>query len=326
VNKRLRDLILYCDRPSDSVNQLAGRLSCRRLVHSPKRKLRSTAGALVVNYGTSVVPPWVGSKSIILNPSDKIVNAISKVKAHELFTKAAVPTLELTVAGSEAAKWLQEGSGVLCRRDGLSGGKGITYVPKGSQSPLPVADFYAKYFPKTHEYRAHVFRGRLIDLTQKRLKKGASKDETAVAESKIVRSLENGWVHTHEGLDLPGDRHKRLEEAAIGAVAALGLDFGAVDILLFVPDKGPRKGTDVLGVAEVNTAPGLGNEKTLKAYQDAITEYYKSTAEVRRVPMPVRRRRERRNVLVWVNTRKGNKVQRVRERMVYPNDPRIVKG
>jgi hypothetical protein len=326
MKRPLRDLIFYCDRPSDSVRELSRRLNARRLFGGARRRLRSTSGALLVNYGTSHAPGWeVGPKSIVLNPPDKVVNAISKVKAHEYFLQHGVPCLECTTEIGLATKWVQEGSGVLCRRDGLSGGRGIVFIPKGSPDPLPKSDFYTKYFPKTHEYRAHVFRGRLIDLTQKRLKNGAKKDENATAEAKIVRSLDNGWVHTHEALDLPGTRRARLEEVACAAVSALGLDFGAVDILLYTPDKGPRKGTDVVAVAEVNTAPGLGNEVTLKAYEDAIQELYSNTADSRRVPIPVRRRKIKRSVLVWITTKKGNRVQRYRDRWVYADTGELVK-
>jgi hypothetical protein len=247
------------------------------------------------------------------------------VKSHERFIDSGVPALEQTTEPDVAAKWLQEGYGVLCRRDGLSGGRGITYVPKGSSDPLPQSDFYTKYFPKTHEFRAHVFSGRLIDLTQKKLKNGQSKQDGADPVAKIVRSLDNGWVHAHEGLDVSPERRERLEKAACAAVGALGLDFGAVDILLYVPDKGPRKGTDVLAVAEVNTAPGLANEVTLKAYEDCIRELYVSTGDSRRVELVRKRRKIKCNCLVTIETRKGNRVKRVRERWVYPDDPRIVK-
>lgn len=321
MTRRLRDLIIYCDRASDTARSLAVRLDGRRLyaVSSGQgRRLRTTSGALVVNYGTSHDPGWpFGDKSIVLNPPGKVLNAISKVKSYEAFGSSGTPTVEWTLSRDTAAQWLQEGSGVLCRRDGLSGGRGITFVPKGSQSALPESDFYVKYFPKSHEYRAHVFRGRLIDLTQKRLKNGAKKDDDAPAEAKIVRSLDNGWVHTHENMDLPGERRQRLEEVAVSAVASLGLDFGAVDILLYTPDKGPRKGTDVVAVAEVNTAPGLGNEVTLNAYTEAIQQYYRDTVDSRAVPLPVRRRKVRKSVLVWIVTKKGNRVQRYRDRWVY---------
>lgn len=317
MKRPLRDLILYCDRGSDSVAELRRRLNGRRLHANVGARLRATAGALVINYGTSHSPNWtVGQKSIVLNPPDKVLNAISKVKTHELLAASNVPRLEQTVDPGLASTWLQEDSGVLCRRDGLSGGRGITYVPKGSPGPLPKSDFYTKYFPKTHEYRAHVFRGRLIDLTQKRLKNGHGKAEDTPAEAKIVRSLDNGWVHAHTDMDCNEERRLAIGKAAISAVSALGLDFGAVDILLYVPLKGPRKGTDVLAVAEVNTAPGLGNEETLKAYEEAIHLVYSSTVADRAVPVRHVRKRVRKQVLVWITTRKGNKVQRLRDRWV----------
>lgn len=266
----------------------------------------------MVNYGTSSGPQWkLGEKSVVLNPPDKILNAISKIKSHGKFAEAQVPALDLTTDRAAAAGWLQEGIGVLCRRDGLSGGRGITYVPKGSQSPLPESDFYVKYFPKTHEYRAHVFRGRLIDLTQKRLKNGQTKADEEAAERRIVRSMENGWVHAH-GFEISESLRGKIEQAAVAAVQALGLDFGAVDVL--VKGKPER---EILAVCEVNSAPGLGNEVTLKAYEDAIREVYSSTADSRYIkPMP-RVKRVKKQVLVWITTKKGNRVQRPRDRWVY---------
>lgn len=314
--RRLRDLILYCDRPSDSVRELADRLSARRLFGEARRKLRLTNGSLVLNYGTSHSPSWsFGDKSVVINHPDKIINSISKVKSHALFTDSGIPRLEQTIDRELASKWVQEGSAVLCRRDGLSGGRGITFVPKGSPGPLPQSDFYTKYFPKTHEYRAHVVRGRLIDLTQKRLKNGATKDETDASEAKVVRSLENGWIHAHEFTIDQGTRDS-IEKAAVQAVEALGLDFGAVDILFMEPRKKGNKPAR-LAVCEVNSAPGLSNEPTLNAYVEAIKQWYSDTASDRAVSLRKRRKKVRKLVKVWITTRKGNRVQRERPLWVH---------
>jgi hypothetical protein len=314
-----RDLIIFCDRASNAASNLARRLGCRRLYASADRRLRSTSGSLVVNYGTGHNPNFsLGTKSIFLNPPEAVSRAVSKRVSYDKFRENSVPTLDYTRDRSVADAWRREGHGILCRRDGLSGGAGIVYAPKGSES-IPSAEFYTRYFPKTHEYRAHVFRGRLIDLTQKRLQNGASKSEDDDPTKKIVRSLENGWVHTHQGLDLPSGRKDRLGQAAISACTALGLDFGAVDILLYVPSTGPRKGTDVLAVCEVNTAPGLVNEATLNAYTQAIQSTYTATAGARSVPIVERPKRKKVRKLVPVTfvSRKGNRITRMRMRNVY---------
>lgn len=314
--RKTRDLVIYCDRPSDTARELSKRLNARRLFGTSANRLRSLAGALVVNYGTGHNPTFnLGAKSVVLNKPEAVLRAISKRSSYEAFLSKSVPTLDFTRDKGVASAWLQEGSGVLCRRDGLSGGAGIVFVPKGSKS-LPDADFYTKYFAKTHEYRAHVFSGRLIDLTQKRLQNGASKDANAPAETRIVRSLENGWVHAHGEIYTPGDVRSRIEKLAVDALGALGLDFGAVDVLAKFSDKHPNQ-PPVLVVCEVNTAPGLANEVTLKAYEKAILAHYESTRDARSVPVVPRRRRVRKLVKVWITTKKGNRVQRDRERWVY---------
>jgi D-alanine-D-alanine ligase-like ATP-grasp enzyme len=53
-----------------------------------------------------------------------------------------------------------------------------------------------------------------------------------------------------------------VDNAALGAVSALGLDFGAVDV------KCNRQGTRA-AVLEVNTAPGLQGT-TLRKYAEAL--------------------------------------------------------
>jgi hypothetical protein len=319
----LRDLVIYCDRPSDTARELSKRLTARRLFGNTSKRLRNLSGSLVVNYGTSHSPSYrLGDKSVILNKPEAIAKAISKRVSYAAFAASNVPTLEFTTDRELASQWVRDGSGVLARRDGLSSGKGIVFVPKGSQS-APDADFYTKYFAKTHEYRAHVFRGRLIDLTQKRLQNGQAKGADADSVEKIVRSLDNGWVHAHQ-FELADGLRQELERISVQALASLGLDFGAVDILAKYPKAVSGK-TPVFVVCEVNTAPGLGNEVTLKAYTDAIRAEYTSSADARRVVIArARRKRVKRQMLVTIVTRKGNKVKRMRDRWVYEDTGELV--
>ena len=62
-----------------------------------------------------------------------------------------------------------------------------------------------------------------------------------------------------------------LNELALGALTALGLDFGAVDILACLGKEIPRRLSKAV-ICEVNTSPGLECTQTIKAYVDAIKE------------------------------------------------------
>lgn len=313
--RALRDFVIYCDRASDTAGELSRRLNARRLYSHPTHKLRSLAGSLCINYGTGHSPNFgLGVKSIILNSPEAVSRAISKRVSYESFSRNQIPTLDFSTERDTALAWAKKGSGVLCRRDGLSGGKGISFVPKGS-GDVPKADFYTRYFAKSHEYRAHVVKDRLIDLTQKRLQNGAAKGDDSETVVRIVRSLENGWIHAH-GFECSQKLKKDLEDVAVRAVRALGLDFGAVDILVKVNSKHPSEPPQ-LAVCEINTAPGLANEVTLKAYVDAFSNQYISTSSVRAVAVPRRKRRVQKQVLVWITTRKDNRVQRERMRTFY---------
>src|SRR5690606_28831158 len=125
---------------------------------------------------------------------------------------------------------------------------------------------------------------------------------------RVVRSLDNGWVHAHDALHLPGDFRQVISDASIRAVEALGLDFGAVDIIA----QFGKKYTDKLygfAVLEVNTAPGLANQVTLEAYTNEIKRLYDLTSKDRYVPV---RRRVRKLVPVTFISKKGNRITRMR--------------
>jgi hypothetical protein len=335
-NGTKRDLIIYCDRASGAASELARRLGARRIYSTSSRRIVRTDGSLIVNYGTSHQPSWgLGDKSILLNDPEKVRNSISKVLSYGKFRETGVPTLEFTTQRGEAEKWLSENLRVLGRTDRLSSGRGIhIYEPGTDGGTVGDADFYAKYFPKTHEYRIHVVRVhlpvgqentqcglpgtsldsyRVIDITQKKRATLGDGEGGRTLYQRVVRSLDNGWVHAHEDVHLPAEAKVKICEAAINAVCALELDFGAVDVVARFKKKAPEV-LHSYAILEVNTAPGLGNEVTIKAYHNAFIELYNGTKASRAIPI---RRRVRKLVKVQIVTRKGNKVWRDRYRYVY---------
>ena len=131
---------------------------------------------------------------------------------------------------------------------------------------LPSAPLYTKGIINTGEYRVHVAGGEVI-LYQKKSRRVNEDGEVVTADGAEadVRNLASNWVYRTGNLE----RLERIEQLAVQAIDALGLDFGAVDI---IKDEEGR-----VYVLEVNTAPGLGNADSLEAYVEAFSHYDKDT-------------------------------------------------
>ena len=115
-----------------------------------------------------------------------------------------------------------------------------------------------------YEWRVHVFRDRPI-LTQLKLRREGFRDTDNYTS--LVRNHGTGWVYS-VNFDRNHYATESVEELAIQAINALGLDFGAVDIIQKRTSGSPAY------VLEVNTAPGLEEGgSSLPAYANAIREW-----------------------------------------------------
>ena len=114
------------------------------------------------------------------------------------------------------------------------------------------APLYTRYVPKQDEYRVHVFGGRVIAVQRK-----ARRNDVENPNWRI-RNHANGFVFAREGVVAP----QQVIEQSIMAVAALGLDFGGVDVIF-------NRHRDTAYVLEINTACGLEGQ-TVNDYADAI--------------------------------------------------------
>ena len=119
--------------------------------------------------------------------------------------------------------------------------------------PFPQAPLYVQYKKKKKEFRVHVFKGEVIDITQKKKRK----DFDGEVNTKI-RNYANGWVYCREDIEEPED----LRVQARLAIESLGLHFGAVDIIW-------NEKENKSYVLEINTAPGMEGQ-TIEAYKNAI--------------------------------------------------------
>ena len=161
---------------------------------------------------------------------------------------------EWTTIREEAAKWVSDGISVVCRTV-LNGHSGRGIIVADTVEQLVGAPLYVKYVKKLKEFRVHVAFNNVLDVQEKRRRSEVGAD----ADSRI-RNHHTGWVYCRENLSEPDG----LRETAIAAIAALGLDFGAVDLIY------NQKRNQVL-VLEVNTACGLEGT-TLQNYVSLIVE------------------------------------------------------
>jgi hypothetical protein len=184
---------------------------------------------------------------VVLNRPDNVKIASNKLLTFQKFAEHGVKCPEWTTnypEGIGGERWFA--------RKTLTGksGDGIVSFVLGEDI---VAPLYTKYFKKKHEFRVHVFDGKVIDFVLK-------KKRLDVEVNYQVRNHDGGWVFCREGVIVP----VVVLQEAIKAVAALGLTFGAVDV-------GYNEKKNEPCVFEVNTAPGIEGT-TLYRYVKAFKE------------------------------------------------------
>lgn len=200
----------------------------------------------IINWGSSAP---IGSACSVINYPSYVTYASNKLLAFQKLNEAGVSipryTTDINIADSNYDR--------VFVRHTLTGhsGEGIEILNTGSQC-LPNAPLYVEAIIKKNEYRVIVVDGSVVDLKQKRLASDAPEDR-----SRYIRNLNNGWIFSRDNVEYV----EGLNEIGVNAVFALGLDFGAVDI---ITDKDDR-----LYVLEVNTAFGLEG-KTIELVGEAL--------------------------------------------------------
>lgn len=204
-----------------------------------------------INWGCSKPPNFVYNRETSLNFSENIGKAINKLETFKLLKLHNIPHPEWTTDYKLAKTW----EGAIVGRSNLTGfgGKGIILCDSDTINEYNNCLLFVKYQKKKNEYRVHVFNGSVIDITQKKKRKGVSVNTK-------IRNYQNGWVYCRDAVYIP----EGIELLAIRTIKALNLHFGAVDIIW-------NELQNKCYVLEVNTAPGLTGT-TLKRYADAIKE------------------------------------------------------
>lgn len=230
-------------------------------------QFRGRVGDLIINWGSGrEIPDHIVGRGRLLNTPASVNTAANKLNAFRAFLENDVKTVDCTPDRDVAQEWVDDGYHVFCRTE-LRGHSGEGIIVVSNEEPealgnvewsteLPQAPLYTKGISSQHrEYRVHVFCGKVIFVQQKRRANGWRENENY---SNVVRNHGNGWVYGHEEITAP--IQAVIDQAKL-AVSALGLDFGAVDVL---------SRQDEAWVLEVNTAPGLSGDTNRRNYANAI--------------------------------------------------------
>lgn len=232
---------------SQSAKALSSALGCKRII--PGGRYSPKSGTKIVNWGSSTIP-FTGDN--VLNKAHATGSSSNKLRTFQILKNAGVSVPDFTTDINEAKLWQQRGWKVLARHKLSShSGQGIQVVKL--EEPMPHAPLYVKYIAKQHEYRVHVFKGKIIDVIEKRRRYGYDNINS------FIRTINNGWVFCRDNI-VCSDNIKNL---CLSAIFALGLDIGAVDVI----EKDGK-----IYILEVNSAPGLQGT-TLVKYVEAIKSW-----------------------------------------------------
>lgn len=241
---------------SEGAKELSRTLDVKRIKHQGS-KFRGGMGKAIINWGSSSLSDQALACERILNKPEAVRNASNKLKAFELLQEHDV-SIPPYYTDKEDAIAALDGQGCLVARTILNGHSGAGIVIVDSPDNLVDAPLYTQYIPKKYEYRLHVFLGEVVDVQRKARNKEIPDDQVDWK----VRNHANGFIFMREGVEVGEEAKKE----AINAVVALGLDFGAVDIIY-----NEKQGKYY--VLEVNTAPGLTGA-TLDGYTKRIKEVF----------------------------------------------------
>jgi glutathione synthase/RimK-type ligase-like ATP-grasp enzyme len=255
--------ILPYKMESTSAKALATELGVLR-IRAERSKWKWTPDKMVLNWGCSTRPKHIPEDCRVLNDFEAVAIASNKLRTFEVFEdEEYVNYPSFTTDRATAQLWADNGGCVVVRHTLVGyGGKGIELVePHGK---VPEAPLYTAYIKKKQEYRVHVFNGRIIDITRKAL----NPEMNIKNVDWRIRNHEKGFIFVRtdkDGADVNDTCPFQVQNQALLAVKALGLDFGAVDVIY-------NQRANMAYVLEVNTAPGIMGT-ALEAYARAIRNY-----------------------------------------------------
>ena len=229
------------------------------LVRKDSTKYQPRWTDYIINWGCSTEWSFLNLHNKYMNQlaTDKLRTFQAFEANNKLADEDKVRYPEFTTDKTVVEDWINSKNLTVVARHTLSGhsGAGIALLDKDNTSNgIPTAPLQVQNKKKKNEYRVHVFNDEVIDITQKKKRNGFENVNTT------IRNFKNGWVYARDDIFIPED----LEQQAKAAMMAIGLQFGAVDIIW-------NEKENKCYVLEINTAPGLVGT-TLTKYTEAFTK------------------------------------------------------
>jgi len=197
------------------------------------------------------------TKPSLIRKQFKYGQSVDKLTQYQWYKANDIPALEFTANPNDVVDWLNENSTVFGRKYlNSSCGKGIVVIEPETDDQIPICPVYTKYKKKKREFRVHVFKDEVVNVTEKKRRKGFEGER----DTKI-RNLANGYVFVQQVDDIPNG----LQELALRAAKVSYSDFRGVDI-------GYNEKKNELFVIEVNSAPGIQGTNVEK-YLDEMVKY-----------------------------------------------------
>lgn len=234
----MRIRVLPYKQGSKSAKTLATALGGRVLKLEGSR-FRPRSGDVVINWGSSVdLPRLFGFTKI--NTPEKISVASNKLSFFHAMQEAE-PEI-IPPFWEDKGEIPADAYPIVCRTV-LTGHSGQGIVIANNAEELVSAPLYVKYIKKRDEYRVHVGSPNKIIAVQRKARRRDTPDDEV---NWMIRNHDNGFVFVRKNVSAP----ECVRNVALRALAATGLDFGAVDVVY-------HEREDRAYVLEVNTAPGL---------------------------------------------------------------------
>jgi len=252
----MKNVLMYkYDPHSESAELLQEYMGIKSIRHEGST-FKGDRHHTVVNWGSSDLPRHVRTAGRILNSEGAVHTSANKLRTFRALKLEDVRSVPWTSSAMTAREWLLAGARVVVRaRVAGKDGEGVSII-QGPQAAIPEAPLYTKMVDARNEYRFHVVAGNVVAAHRK--VQDRAKIERGQNGSGDVKNSKNGWVFKRV---TEYDNDLRVQSTA--AIRAVGLDFGAVDLIW----DGVRA-----WVLETNTAPAINEMAwTCRQYAAAIT-------------------------------------------------------